>query len=301
MKSARLVFACVAVLAACTPKPSATLPVSIDDLAWIGPDADPVDVLTKEPEACLKTASPSIEVGELLFNSPLLLGGQAAKAGLHCGACHRSGRGNPDFVFHGVSGVAGTADVTHGLFGPDRADDMFNPVVIPDLAAPEGRVRVDRNSPGAVEAFLDAQIVEEFDGAVPSKTVIAALAAYVRALDEDACDGMGDKAVSWRDETRRIKAGLTELASRSDMDAQTERALRNAVRSALGRLYGRYASEDHTELRAALLKLSQSIGTGVSPEAAVAQLDLLEPDLQALEATSFYNVQSLREALAAQQ
>ena len=163
----------------------APLPVDgLIELSWIADGADAARVLTEQPSICPFETENGFDVppGELLFNSPLLLGGQSAKAGISCASCHRNGRGNPNFVFQGVSGAPGTADVTHGLFGRARDDDAFNPVKIPDLAAPEGHKIVSRVEPGALEEFLYAQIVEEFDGPEPSRRTISDLADYLRQL-----------------------------------------------------------------------------------------------------------------------
>ena len=57
-----------------------------------------------------------------VFRTPELLGGQAARVGLSCDACHINGRNNPTFYIDGVSGLPGTVDVHHGCLqqGPGR-------------------------------------------------------------------------------------------------------------------------------------------------------------------------------------
>src|SRR5690606_35041701 len=67
---------------------------------WLAPGADPVAALSLAPPECLPPGSSrggrrslDIEVGRAAFRSPLLLGGQAARAGISCESCHRSGRG----------------------------------------------------------------------------------------------------------------------------------------------------------------------------------------------------------------
>ena len=106
-------------LAACQGAPPDTVqsPLDLTALQWLDSASDPVLHLTQHPSTCLTEPNlPAVQRGALLFESPTLLGGQAAKAGLSCAACHRNGRGNPVFVFPGISGPPGTADVTHGLF-----------------------------------------------------------------------------------------------------------------------------------------------------------------------------------------
>nr|QQZ49991.1 hypothetical protein JKL49_25640 [Phenylobacterium glaciei] len=69
-------------------------------------------------------------------------GGQAARAGVACETCHRSGRSNPDFLFPGVSGPPGSADVTSSLFSSHRGDGIDDPVPIPDLSGPRAGLKV---------------------------------------------------------------------------------------------------------------------------------------------------------------
>jgi hypothetical protein len=85
------------------------------DARWLAAPDLAAD-LTHQPAEC---RSPSLdaglrrseEIGRIAFRAPLLLGGQAARAGLSCATCHRNGRTNPHFHFPGLSGDAGTADV----------------------------------------------------------------------------------------------------------------------------------------------------------------------------------------------
>lgn len=264
-------------------------------LDWISDDADPVAHLTSQPATCLTAPQdPSVQRGELLFNSPLLLGGQAAKAGLSCASCHRNGRGNTEFVFSGISGAPGTADVTSGLFSKVRADRVFNPVPIPDLAAPEGRLLVDRDAEGALEAFLSAQITEEFSGAAPEGPVIQDLAAYIRALDAAMCDAHSDKAQSWQDETMRLRAGAAYLGSGRDGDLS---AYQLAMRAALGRLYERYPKSEFGDLSQALVLLGRALGQPGEPAELAARIDALEQDLKRGEHRSLYDAEQLSSAL----
>jgi tetratricopeptide (TPR) repeat protein len=66
--------------------------------------------LSAEPAECLvepagAEARRSVAIGRIAFRAPLLLGGQAARAGMSCATCHRNGRGNPDFLFPGPVGT----------------------------------------------------------------------------------------------------------------------------------------------------------------------------------------------------
>ena len=158
--------------------------VPLRALRWLAPGTDRVAALTTQPSECLPPAAigdRAVEVGRAAFRSPLLLGGQASRAGLSCNACHLQGRGNPDFAFPGLSGAPGTADVTSSLFSSHRGDGIANPVPIPDLSAANHKISRDPASP-ALADFINGLVVDEFDGAPPPPAVRAGLAAYVRAL-----------------------------------------------------------------------------------------------------------------------
>ena len=112
--------------------------------------------------------------GEFLFKAPLLLGGQAAKAGLSCHSCHVNGRGNPHFQFAAISGEPGTADTTHSFFSKSLGNQVFDPVAIPDLTQ-AGKVDHDPAS-GDLEGFITTIVVEEFSGSAEMSEVIGPLA-----------------------------------------------------------------------------------------------------------------------------
>lgn len=192
---------------------------------WLSPDADRVALLARAPAECLRLppgreARLSVELGRAAFRTPLLLGGQAARAGLSCEACHRSGRGNPHFLFPGVSGPPGTADVTSSLFSSHRGDGRDDPAPIPDLSGPKAALRIDQ-APGAraLEPFIHGLIVEEFDGPEPPRAVLEGLAAYVRALSPAACPATGTEAVApaiLMEDARRAVRAAGALAARGD-------------------------------------------------------------------------------------
>ena len=279
-------------LAACQGAPSEDVSLVPDFavLNWLDPAADPVVHLTAQPATCLTAPrDPVVIRGALLFESPLLLGGQAAKAGLSCAACHRNGRGNPEFLFAGISGAPGTADVTHGLFSSARADQVFNPVPIPDLATRDGQSRVDRNRSGELERFLAAQIVEEFSGSVPSSSAIDDLAAYIRALDDRACDSDQSEPQSWTQELDRIRVALSTSPSLLP-------DYRNAMRAALGRLHARFPAAEHADLRAKLIAISRAVQTGATEQMLETDLAILEDMLARADASSLYQPDRLASA-----
>ena len=297
MRLAFAIAAGVAAVVACQGAVSSAPKTAPDfkALDWVSDATDPVTHLTRQPESCLiAPEDQAVQRGELLFNSPLLLGGQAAKAGLSCASCHRNGRDNPDFVFSGISGEPGTADVTSGLFSKVRADQVFNPVSIPDLATPEGQRLVDRGADGALEAFLSAQITEEFSGLAPSGPVIADLAVYIRSLDAASCDVRVEQAQTWRDEMNRFRAGANYLRTLPDEDAT---AYRLAMRAALGRLHERYPASRFEDLSQELVSMGRDLSLAGVPVTLESRLESLEQALQRGESQSLYDPDQLARVL----
>ncbi|MET1111984.1 MAG: hypothetical protein ABWX67_10710 [Allosphingosinicella sp.] len=210
--------------------------------------------LTREPSECFARPADPAErrraaVGRAVFRTPLLLGGQAARAGLSCASCHRNGRGNPDFLFPGLSGAPGTADITASLMSSHRGDGRFNPKPIPDLSGPREVLKIspDRRE-RALEAFIRGLIVEEFDGPEPAPETVDGLAAYVRALRPEAC-APGERRVTLA--SRLALAGeAAELAAARQ--GETRRLLLAAARSQLGAIDERFALPAGAPARALL-------------------------------------------------
>lgn len=212
----------------------------LTEARWLAP-ARLADDLTSEPSECLSlppglAQRRAIAIGRAAFRAPLLLGGQAARAGLSCASCHRNGRGNPHFRFPGLSGADGTADVTASLMSSHRGDGTFNPKPIPDLAAPRQDLKVSRDpADAALARFIRGLVVEEFDGAEPPPSVLAGLAAYVRAVKPEACG----KAVPITLD-RSLAEVDAALAAAVTSDDATAALLIGAARSTLGRIDERY-------------------------------------------------------------
>jgi len=213
----------------------------IGDARWLAADAVFAG-LTRQPRECfIPPRDPgerrAAAIGRAAFRTPLLLGGQAARAGLSCASCHRNGRGNPHFLFPGLSGAPGTADVTSSLMSKHRGDGTVNPKPIPDLARPPA-ARIVSHDPGsfALERFIHGLIVEEFDGPEPAPAVLGGLAAYVRAIRAEGC-GRGDAPVTLAGRLEEVGAAL---ALARDGDPATRRLLIAAARSALGAIDERF-------------------------------------------------------------
>ena len=226
---------------------------------WLAPGADRVRALGSLPTECLQpTQDPEqayeIELGRAAFRTPLLLGGQASRAGLACESCHRDGRNNPDFLFPGLSGAPGTADVTTSLFSSHRDDGIDNPKPIPDLSGPKSRLKVSQApGDGALGDFIHGIVTQEFDGAEPPPAVMKGLAAYVRALSPEACpkaDREPLRASTYVDNARR--AVSVAIAALDRKDSETATFMAEAARSQLGLINERYDQPQADASRAAL-------------------------------------------------
>lgn len=227
--------------------------IPLREARWIAPGRDAVAMLTREPSECLRrtkdpVAAMSIEIGRAAFRNPLLLGGQAARVGLSCNSCHRSGHGNPDFVFPGVSGEPGTADVTSSLMSSQRGDGINNPKPIPDLSGPRERLKVH----DGIDRFVHGLIVEEFDGIAPPPRVVAGLVSYVGALSASACPSDGSVPVTLmarlEDVRRAVRAADAAL---SVGDGATAKIMLSSARYMLGVIDERFSDPalgDHREV-----------------------------------------------------
>lgn len=235
----RAVAGLAAALLAVGAAPAADVPLAA--MRWLALGADPIAMLTQEPTECLALpADPalarSVEIGRAAFRTPLLLGGQAARAGISCESCHRAGRANPDFRFPGVSGAPGTADVTSSLFSSHRGNGVDDPKPIPDLSGPRAALKV---APDDVASFVRGLIVEEFDGPEPSPTVLQGLADYVRALGPGACPATATRPLTAQDLMADVRRAVA--AAQAAEDAKTAVFLLTAARARLFLLDERYA------------------------------------------------------------
>ena len=224
---------------------------------WMAAGADPVRVLGTVEAECLRPVAGDeayfVEVGRAAFRTPLLLGGQAARAGIACETCHQGGRRNPDFQFPGLSGAPGTADVTTALFSSHRDDGVDNPIPIPDLGGPKSRLRIPQDQE-SLQRFIHGQITEEFNGAEPPPAVLRGLAAYVRAMGPETCPAQERKALHARDyaddAARAVRAAMLALERK---DTDTAILMLQSARSRLGLIYERYDQSGGARSRAFLV------------------------------------------------
>jgi hypothetical protein len=274
--------------------------VPIREARWLTPaaleralSAEPAECLVEPAGAKVRRA---VAIGRIAFRAPLLLGGQAARAGMSCATCHRNGRGNADFLFPGLSGPPGTADVTSSLMSSHRGDHVANPVPIPDLGGPPVRFKVSRDpADGALERFIHGLVTEEFDGPEPSPEVLAGLAAYVRALRPEGC-GRGDRPI-------RLEARLADVETAVDLArdsrGETRRLLLAAARSTLGAIDERFGGLESD--RAVLRQADSDLSAIRNGQADFARWDGLWPArkarLLADQGHSLFDPTRLRKAL----
>jgi cytochrome c peroxidase len=125
-----------------------------------------------------------VNLGDLAFSSPAILGGLARRAGISCNTCHVNGAANPKLTIPHMSAHPGTFDTTGALFNPKADNGVFDPVRIPSLRgarylAPYGN---DGRS-ASLRDFVRNVIVDEFAGPEPPPAILDAMVAYIRDID----------------------------------------------------------------------------------------------------------------------
>ncbi|MEL7217255.1 MAG: hypothetical protein AAGK01_02370 [Pseudomonadota bacterium] len=244
-------------------------------------------------------------VGEFLFKSPLLLGGQAAKAGLSCHSCHVNGRDNPAFQFPAISGKPGTADTTHNFFSETLGNGTFDPVPIPDLTEP-GKVRHDIDSE-ELEGFIKTIVVDEFGGSNADEALIRPLAAFVRAVRlSGGRTGASTRSLQRDLEDARMMVEQARRLTAANSSAVSTVLLAGA-RDRLFVVYERLLPNKHSSEREWLVEQSRNLGRAQSllrqEKSVSGQLDQwladfgTAPDFTTVEPESLYNPVILKSAL----
>ncbi len=258
-----------------------------------------VSHLTSQPAECLtlpsgREARALVALGRLAFRTPVLLGGQAARAGLSCASCHRNGRGNADFHFPGLSGASGTADVTSSLMSRTRGDGQFNPVTIPDLARDVPKV-----ADAALETFVRGLVVEEFDGPVPAPRVLAGLLAYRRTLGQcQAADAISRVTLECDIGETILAVSVVEAEVTRGDDAVTRFAILG-LRNMIGRIAARFAP--FPQEVAALVALDRKLARPVTAPTLrkwLKDFERLVPILRRESARSYYSPSVISAATA---
>src|SRR5690242_5517682 len=125
-----------------------------------------------------------VNLGDLAFNSPSILGEVARQANVSCGTCHVNGAGNAKFFMPKMSTRPGNFDTTGPLFNPKANNFVLDPVRIPSLRgarslAPYG---ADGRMP-SLRDFVHNVIVNEFAGPEPSPAIVDAIVIYIQDID----------------------------------------------------------------------------------------------------------------------
>jgi cytochrome c peroxidase len=125
-----------------------------------------------------------VNLGDVAFSSPLILGGLARAAGISCNTCHVNGSSNPRLYIPGLSTQSGNFDTTGHLFNPKADNGVLDPLSIPSLRGahlltPYGH---DGRTP-SLHDFVHNVIVNEFAGEEPSPEVLGAIIAYIEDID----------------------------------------------------------------------------------------------------------------------
>jgi Di-haem cytochrome c peroxidase len=125
-----------------------------------------------------------VNLGDLAFNSNLILGGPARRAGMSCGTCHVNGAGNGKLFIPGMSTRPGNFDTTGPLFNPKAHNKVRDPVRIPSLRG--ARMLAPYGNDGRISSlreFVRSVIVNEFAGPEPSTVILDAIVAYIEDID----------------------------------------------------------------------------------------------------------------------
>jgi hypothetical protein len=298
-------FAAFLILVACI---GARADFPIREARWLEP-AQRLEALSTQPASCVtlpaeRAAIASFALGEAAFRTPLLLGGQAARAGLSCGSCHPNGRANKAFVFPGLSGAPGTADVTSSIMSHKRGDLIFNPKPIPDLALDPPQVARDA---ATLRAFIRGQIVEEFDGAEPPAAILDGLTTYVRSMEASACSAAKPVPITLDDAADHLRSALdlAQIASARG-DPATAALMIMSARASLGHIYERYDGAALAKARARIVgfdrrlqaaQITLSSGEPIEREPLAAQAGEMLEAIARAQSKSLYNPARLARAL----
>jgi cytochrome c peroxidase len=121
-----------------------------------------------------------VNLGDLAFSSPTILGGVARRAGISCNTCHVNGASNPKLYIPGLSTRHGNFDTTSALFNSKADDNRLDPFRTPSLRgarylAPYGH----DGQMASLRDFIHNVIVNEFAGPEPSPVILDAMVAYI--------------------------------------------------------------------------------------------------------------------------
>lgn len=244
--------ALMAALAIGAAAPSAQ--IVLREQAWMPGVA--ARALLEEPGECLAGRERQVEVGRALFRSPAILGGPAARAGLSCNACHSGGRRNARFLLPELTDRAGAADVTSEWASRVRGDGVANPLDIPDLSGVTRRTTFGHLRDSSLEHFVHGVVVDEFQGHEPSPEAMAALLAYMRALDEGECS-RANAAITLASAAEDVRRAV---GAASASEPETAKLVLLAAQDAMGRIVERLPARRFARERLTFEALSRELG-----------------------------------------
>jgi cytochrome c peroxidase len=158
---------------------------------WLPPDADIVEqeplprlVLNSVERGIPERKLFLVAYGDMLFDSPEILGEPARSLGLSCGGCHNRSEANRTFYIPGLSTRRGGFDVDSSFFNARANNHRFNPLDIPSLrgirfTAPYGR----DGRIASLREFARNVVVNEFAGPEPTPLMLDAIVAYMNEFD----------------------------------------------------------------------------------------------------------------------
>ena len=124
-----------------------------------------------------------LNLGDMLFSSPDILGGVARQAAISCATCHQQGSTNAKLYIPGLSSRPGTFDTNGALFNPKADNGVLDAVRIPSLRGANflAPYTHDGRFP-TLREFIHNAIVNEFAGPEPSAQVLDALETYIKEI-----------------------------------------------------------------------------------------------------------------------
>ena len=125
-----------------------------------------------------------VNLGDLAFSSPQILGGVARQAGISCSTCHINGANNAKLYFQALRAGRARSTRPAALFNAKADNHVLDAVTVPSLRgarylAPyghDGRL-------ASLRDFVRNVIVNEFGGPEPSPAVLDAMVAYIQDID----------------------------------------------------------------------------------------------------------------------
>ena len=168
---------------------SGAFPVSGDQtILPVGTELDE-DASTEPREVFKSEAAGGVKpyltnLGDMVFDSPTILGGAARQAGISCSTCHVQGVSNPKLFMPGMSTRPGNFDTSGPLFNPKADNSVLDPFTIPSLRGARSLAPYGHDGRMAsLRDFVRNVIVNEFAGPEPSPAILDALVAYIQDID----------------------------------------------------------------------------------------------------------------------